>query len=122
MQKCLTLITKEDIKEHNCIWLEISDHPYPYRILIVGGSGSGKTDGLLNLINHEPDIHKIFLHAKDPYELKYLLLINKTESTSLKYLSDSEVFTEYSNIMDDIYKNIENYDSNKKTKNIGRIR
>ena len=48
-------ITKEDIREHNRIWPEISD--YLYRILIVGGSGSGKTNALLNLINHEPDIH-----------------------------------------------------------------
>ena len=51
-------ITKEDIKEHNPKWPEIPDHPY--RILIVGGFGSGKTNALLNLINHEPDIGKKF--------------------------------------------------------------
>ena len=56
------------------------------------------------------------IHAKDPFELKYLLIINKTESKSLKYLSDSGIFIEYSNIMDDIYKYIKNYDSNKKRK------
>ena len=50
-------ITKQDIKEHNPNWTEFHDHPY--RILIVGGSGSGKTNALLNLINHEPDIDKI---------------------------------------------------------------
>ena len=43
-------ITKEDIKEHNPKWLEILDHPY--RILIFGGSGSAKTNALLNLISH----------------------------------------------------------------------
>ena len=68
-------ITKEDIKEHNPNWPKIPDHPY--KILIVGGSGSGKTNALLNLINHEPDIDKIYLYAKDPYEAKYQLLINK---------------------------------------------
>ena len=79
-------ITKDDVKEHNSNWSENSDHPY--RILTVGGSGSGKTSGLLNLINHEPDIDKICLHAKDPDETKYQLLTNKKESTGLKHLND----------------------------------
>ena len=70
----LDYITKEDIKEHNPNWPEIPDHPY--RILIVGGSVSEKTNALLNLINHEPDPDKIFSYAKDPYETKYQLLIN----------------------------------------------
>ena len=61
-------ITKEDIKEHNPKWPEIHDHPY--RILIIKGSGSGKTNALLNLINHEPDIDKIYLYAKDRYKSK----------------------------------------------------
>ena len=59
-------LTKEDIKEHNPKWPEIPDHPY--RILIVGGPGSRKTNALLNLINNEPDIDKIYLYATDPYE------------------------------------------------------
>ena len=107
-------ITKEDTKEHNPNWPEIPDHLY--RILIVGGSGSGKTNALLNIINHEPDIHKTYWYAKDPYEAKYQLLINKTESTGLKYLNNSKSFIEYSNDMDDIYKNIEEYNPNKKRK------
>ena len=49
-------IRKEDIKEHNPNWTENHDHPY--RILIAGGSGSGKTNALLNLANNEPDIDK----------------------------------------------------------------
>ena len=49
-------ITKEDIKEHNPNWPEIPDHPR--RILIIGGSGPGKTNALLNLINHRPVIDK----------------------------------------------------------------
>ena len=107
-------IKKEDIKEHNPNWPELPDHPY--RILITGGSGSGKTNALLNLINNEPDIDKIYLHTKDPYEVKYQLLINNRESTGLKYLNDSEAFIEYPNDMDDIYENIEDYNLNKKRK------
>ena len=54
--------TNENNKEHNEEWSYIPDHPY--RILIIGGSGSGKTNALLNLIN-EDDIDKIYLYAKD---------------------------------------------------------
>ena len=79
--------------------------------LIVGGSGSEKTNALLN---HEPDIDRIYLYAKDPYEGKYQLLINKRESTCLKYLNDSKAFIKYSNDMDGIYRNIEEYNPNKK--------
>ena len=76
-------ITKEDTKEHNPIWAEISEHAC--RILIVVGSESGKANVLLNLTNHEPDIEKICLYAKEPDEAKYQLLINKRESTGLTY-------------------------------------
>ena len=89
---------------------------HPYRILIIGGSGSWKANALLNLINHEPDIDKIYLHAKHPYEEKYQLLISKRDSTGLKYLNDSKAFIEFSNDMDDIYKIIEVYNLNKKRK------
>ena len=106
-------ITKEDIK-NNSNQPEIHDHPY--RILIVRVSGSGKTNPLLDLINHEPDIDKIYLYAKDPYKTKYKLLTEKRESTGLKYLNDSKGFTEYSNDINAIYKNIEEYNPNKKRK------
>ena len=59
----------ENKTEHNQEWPYIPDHPY--RILIIGDWGSGKTNGLLNLINNQPDIDKIYLYAKDPYEAKY---------------------------------------------------
>ena len=72
-------VTKENIKEH-CP--QIPDHPY--RILIIGGSGSGKTNLLFNLLSQQPDINKIYLHAKDPYEAKHQFLIKKHESTGLK--------------------------------------
>ena len=58
----------------------------------------------------------MFLYAKDPYEVKYQLLINKRESTELNHLNDFKIFMEYSNDMDDIYKNIEEYNPNKKHK------
>ena len=107
-------VTKENIKEHNPNWPQIPDHPY--RILIIGGSGSGKTNSLFNLINQQPDIDKIYVCAKDPYKAKYNFLINKWESTGLKRFNHSKAFIEYLNDMDDIYKNIEAYNPNKKRK------
>ena len=71
---------------------------------------------MLNLIHHESDIDEIYLYAKDPFEAKYQLLINKRESIGLKYLNDSKAFMEYSNDMDNIYQNIEEYNPNKKQK------
>ena len=58
--------TNENTIKHNSKWLYIPDHPY--RILIIGVSGSGETNALLNLINNQPDIDKIYLYAKDPFE------------------------------------------------------
>ena len=75
----------------------------------VGGSGSGKTNSLLNFINNQPDIDKIYLYAKDPHEVKYQFLINKKENIGLKYFNDSKAFIEYSNDMEDVYKKINKY-------------
>ena len=102
------------IIEHNSKWLNIPDHPY--RILIIGGSGSGKTSALLNLINNQPDIDKIYLYAKDPYEAKYQYLINKREKVGLDHFDDPKAFLEYSNDMQDVYKNIDYYNLRKKRK------
>ena len=63
----------ENKTEHNLKWPYIADDPC--RIIIIGGSGSGKKTPLLNLINNQPDIDKIYLYAKDPYEAKYQFLI-----------------------------------------------
>ena len=81
-----------------------------------GGSGSGKTNASLNLINNQPDIDKIYLYAKDPYEAKYQFLINKRESTGLKHFNDPKAFIEYSNDMHDVYKNIDEYNPDKENK------
>ena len=77
--------------EHNQKRLYIPDHPY--RKLIIGGSGSGKTNALLNLINNQLDIDKIYLYAKDPYETKYHVLIDKRESTGLKHFNDPMILS-----------------------------
>ena len=60
--------------EHNSKWPYIPNHPH--RVLIIGGSGSGKANALLSLINNQLDTDKIYLYAKDPYEPKYQYLIN----------------------------------------------
>ena len=80
----------ENKTEHNSNWPYIPDHPY--RILIIGGSGSGKKNALLNLIN-QPDIDKAYLYAKDPYEARYQFVINKRESTRLKYFNDLKAYS-----------------------------
>ena len=106
--------TNENKMKHNSKWPYIPDHPY--RILIIGGSGSGKTNALLNLINNQPDIDKIYLYAKDPYEIKYQYLINKREKVGLDHFKDPKAFMEHSNDIEDVYKNIENYNRGKKHK------
>ena len=109
--------TKINKKEHNLNWPHIPDHPC--RILIIGGSQSGKTNALLNLINNQPDIDKIYLYAKDSYEDKYQLLINIRQSTRLKHFNDSKLFiVEYSNDMHDVYENINNYNPDKENKTL----
>ena len=97
--------------EHNSKWPYIPDHPY--RILILGGSGSGKTNALLNLINNQLYIDKIYLYAKDPYEAKYQYLIKKRE---LNHFNDPKAFIEYSSDVQDVCKNIEDYNLGKKRK------
>ena len=100
----------ENKTKHNKNWPYIPDHPY--RILIIGGSGSGKTNLLLNLIENQPDIDKIYLYAKDLYESKYQYLINKREGVGVNHFKDPEAFIEYSNDLHDVYKNIDDYNPN----------
>ena len=97
----------ENKAKHNSKQPYIPDHLY--RILIVGGSESGKTNALLNLINNQPDIDKIYLYAKDPHEAIYQFLINQRESRGLKHFNDPEGFIEYSNDMLDVNQNINEY-------------
>ena len=76
---------------------------------------SGKSISLSNLIDPQPDIDKIYLYAKNLYEAKYQLLINKRKKTGIHNLNDSKAFIEYTNDMDD-YENMEEYNPNKKLK------
>ena len=99
-------------EKHNKKWPYISDHPY--RILIIGGSESVKTNTLLHLINEQKDIDKIYLYAKDLSEPKYEYLIKNRENVGIEHLNDSKAFIEYSNIINDVYENIDNYNSNRK--------
>ena len=101
---CITIIfNSDDItnenKEHNKKWPYIPDHRY--RILIIGGSGSGKTNAVLNLIKQQDDTDKIYLYAKD---------------AGIKHLNDSNAFIECWNTMDDVYKNIDDYNPTRRRK------
>ena len=100
--------TNDNKTEHNPKWPYILDHPY--RVIIIGSSGSGKTSALLNLINNQTDIDKIYLYAKDQY------LISKREKVGLDHFKDPRAFIEYSNDMQSVYKNIEDYNPGKKRK------
>ena len=98
--------TNENKTEHNSKWPYISDHPYI--ILIIGGFGSRKTNALLNLINNQLDIDKIYLYAKDLYEETYQFLINKKESKGLKHFNNPKPFIKYLNDVQGIYKILKN--------------
>ena len=83
-------IVSENKTVHNKTWPYIPDHPY--RILIIGGSGTRETNALLNLIENQPNIDKIYLYAKDPYEAKYQYLINKREGVGINHFKDLKAF------------------------------
>ena len=104
----------ENKTKHYLNWPYIPD--YPYRILIIVGSGSGKINALLNLINNQPDIDKIYLYAKDLYEAKYQFLINERKSARLKHFNDPKAFIEYSNDIQNVYKNIDKCNADKERK------
>ena len=107
-------ITNENNKEHNEKWPCIPDHPD--RILIIGGSGSGKTSALRNLIKEQDDIDKIYLYAKDLSEPKYEFLIKKCEDVGTNHFNNPNAFIECSDTMDDVNGNIDDYNPNRKRK------
>ena len=98
---------------------EDNDKKWPYRMLIIGPSGSGKSSALFNLIqkqNNDGPIYKICLYPKDLSEPKYQFLIKNCEDPGIKNLNDPTAFTEYSNTMDDVYNNIDHYNPKRKRK------
>ena len=90
----------ENKTQHNLKWPYIPDPPY--RMLIIGGSGSGKTKELLNWISDQLYIDQIYFCVKDTYEAKYQFSINKRENTGLQHLNDPKAFIENSNDMQDV--------------------
>ena len=112
----LDSIANENKIEHNEKWSYIPDHPH--RIIIIGGSRSGKTNALINLINEQNNIDKIYLYARDLSEPKYEYLIKKREDAGIKHLNNPNAFIECSNTMDDVYENIDNYNLTRKRKNL----
>ena len=85
----------------------------PFRMLITGPSGFGKTNTLLHLINKFHPIDKIYLYAVDTDEKKYQYLINKRKQVGIKNLNDPHAFIEYSNDMNDVLEDINNYNKNR---------
>ena len=107
----LDAITNKNNKDDNKKW--------PYRMLIIGPSGSGKTNALPNLIQKQDNdmpIDRIYLYAKDLSEPKYHFLIKKREDAGIKNLNDPSAFIKYSSTMDDVYNNIDGYNSRGKRK------
>ena len=95
------------------------DGPYipnhPYKILIINGSGPRKTDVLLNLIKHQQaDFDKLYLYVKYPLKSKYQLLINGKENIRIKTPKNRKAFIDYSQAVDDVYQNLEDYNPTKK--------
>ena len=89
---------------------------WPFRMLIIGQSGSGKTNTLLHLIDKFHPTDKIYLYAKDTDEDKYQYLINKREQAGIKYLNDPHAFIEYSNDVNDVLEDINNYNKKRDKK------
>ena len=85
-------------------------------MLIIGPSSSGKTKTLLHLINNLHTIDNIYLYAKDIHESKYEYLINKREQAGIKNLDDPKSFIEYSDDMNDVLDDINNYDKTRDKK------
>ena len=113
MQKIFNLhaITNKNNKDNDKKW--------PYRMLITGPSGSRKTSALLNLMQKQDNdnlIYKIYLFSKDLSEPKYQFLIKKREDAGIKNLDDLSALIEYSNTMDDVYNNIDDYNPRRKRK------
>ena len=89
------------------------DNNWPFRMLIIEPSGSGKTNTLLHLINNLHPIDKIYLYAKDIHEPKYEYVINKREQAGIKNLNYPHAFIGYSDDMNDVLDDINDYNKNR---------
>ena len=104
----------ENKTEHNKNWPNIPDHRY--KILIIEGSESGKTNVLLNLIENQPDINKMYFYAKDPYEAKSQYLIKIREKVGIDHHNDPRAYIQYPNDMHDVHQNINYFNPDKENK------
>ena len=89
--------------------------------MIIGGSGSGKTSTLFNLIKEQDNcdvIDKIYLYAKDLSEPKYEYRIKKREAAGIKNVNNPNAFIVCSNTMDDVYKDVDNYNPKRNKKSL----
>ena len=104
----------ESVKiNHNPNWPYIPHRHY--RILIIGDSGSGKTNVFLNLIKQQrPDIDRIYSNVKDPFELKYQLLTNGREKVGIENFKNTKAFLDYSQTIHDVCENLEDCNPTKK--------
>ena len=111
----LDSITNENNnRKHNEKWSYIPDHPY--KILKIGGSGSGKTNALINLINEKKNIDKIYFYARDLSEPMYEYLIKKRKDAKIKHLNNPNPFIECSNTTNNVYENLVDYNLRRKRK------
>ena len=104
--------TNENKTEHNTKWSYILDHPC--KILIEGGVPNQEKQ--ITKFKNQHDIDKIYLYTKDPYQAKYQYSTKKREKADLHHYDDTKAFIEYSNDMQDVYKNTEDYYPRKKDK------
>ena len=102
------LSNKKKISSENDDW--------PFTMLIIGPSGSGKTNTLLHLIDKLHPIDKIYLYAKDTNEEKYQYVINKREQAGIKNLNDPHTFIAYSNDINYVLEDINNYNKKRDKK------
>ena len=94
------------------------NYDWPFRMLIIGPSDSGKTSTLLHLIEKFHPIDEMYLYAD---EEKYQYLINKREQAGIKNLNDPHAFIEYSSDMNDVLEDINNYNKNRRKKSINNF-
>ena len=107
-------IVSENKTKDNKNWPYIPDHPY--RILIIGGLGSGKAKASINLINEQNDIDEMYVYARDLSEPKYEYLNKKRKDVGIKHLNNPNAFIECTNTMDEVYDNINDYNSDRRRK------
>ena len=105
-------VREENRNERKPSWTPICD--CPFRMLLISDSASRKANALLDLVINQPHVDYIYLYVKDPFEVKYQLLIKKCKNVGLTYCNNFKAFTEYFNDINNIDKKSEKYNLNKR--------